>query len=519
MLNSFLLSFKLKNAYRVNSIIYSLKHTPLIKKLFSYSLYNSKGLKIFANIISTIIEIISIFLGKLLYLLLFYTTTVPLYNNQPSAFLNIFVFLTIIGGFMNTYLFDPSIDKYYAIFLMRFDAKRYTLSNYFYSLIKCIIGLLPFTLIFGLMFKMPLIICILMPFFVISIKNIFNAYSLTSYKTKQKIKNENKFVPIAIAFAVILLALGYGLPYYNIGINSTIFYILFIITFIIGIISFIYIIKCDFYTKMCKDTIKKDEIMPDKSGVEIKAYKNQITNTAIENTDKEGYSYFNYIFTMRHRKLLTKATKNISIGLVIFFTLAIIVSIIFPTSNKEVNDLLKNSIPYYLFVMYFINRGQRICQTMFMNCDRSMLTYRFYRSRDAILSLFRERLKTLIKLNVIPGFLIALGTVILLFVTGGASISIYVITFLTIIAMSIFFSVHYLVLYYLLQPYDINLDIKNPAFMTVCGFTYFICYAASQVQIPTMIFGICMCLFTVIYSLLSLYLAYKYAPSRFKLRV
>lgn len=124
MLNSFILSFKLKNTYRVNSIIYSLKHTPLIKRIFSYSLYKNKGLKIFANIISIFIEIISIFIGKLIYFLFFYFTFVPMYENRSLAFTNIFIFLTLIGGFLNTYLFNPSIDKYYAIFLMRFDSKN-----------------------------------------------------------------------------------------------------------------------------------------------------------------------------------------------------------------------------------------------------------------------------------------------------------------------------------------------------------------------------------------------------------
>lgn len=85
--------------------------------------------------------------------------------------------------------------------------------------------------------------------------------------------------------------------------------------------------------------------------------------------------------------------------------------------------------------------------------------------------------------------------------------------------MSIFFSVHYLVLYYLLQPYDVNLDIKNPTFMIICSATYFVCYMASQVKIPVMIFGIAMCIFTIIYSTVSLLIVYKYAPKKFKLRI
>lgn len=520
MINNFILSFKLKNTYRVNSIIYTLKHTPIIKRIFSYSLYTNIGLKIFANIISMLIEFVSFFIFKFIYILLFFALTIPMFKNQSAAFINIFIFLTLIGGFMNTYLFSPSIDKYYAIFLMKFDAKKYTLSNYYYSLMKCFIGLIPFTIVFGLSFKVSLLKLVLIPIYVVSIKNIFNAISLSSYQNKSKVKNENKFTPLIIGITILFLALAYGLPYFNIVlINSLVFYIVFVIAFILGLLSFKYIVKFNNYTKMCKDTIRKDELIPTESESSAKMYKSQISDEKIKDTSKEGYAYFNYIFNMRHRKMLTNATKNISIGLVIFFVIAIVASVYFPKFSKDINNLLKNCLPYYLFVMYFMNRGQKICQTMFMNCDRSMLTYRFYREKDAVLSLFKERLKTLIKLNIIPGIIMALGSVILLATTGGASTTVYIITFLTIISMSIFFSVHYLVLYYLLQPYDVNLDIKNPAFMTICGVTYFICYVASQVQIPTLQFGICMCLFTIIYSILSLYLAYKYAPTRFKLRV
>ena len=64
MFKSFILSYKLKNTYRVNSIIYSIKQLPLIGKKLPTSLYASKGLKIFGNVISTILEILNIFLGK-----------------------------------------------------------------------------------------------------------------------------------------------------------------------------------------------------------------------------------------------------------------------------------------------------------------------------------------------------------------------------------------------------------------------------------------------------------------------
>ena len=180
MLKSFILSYKLRNTYRVNSIIYSIKQLPLIGKHLPTSLYSSKGLKIFGNIISTLLEIINIFLGKALYILIMIVALLGIYEKGSSAnnFITIFVFLSLAGGLLNTYMFNPTKDKYYAMILMNMEARKYTLSSYYYTMIKVVIGFLPFTIIFGTAYGLSLITCILMPFFVMFIKTIYNSYIL-----------------------------------------------------------------------------------------------------------------------------------------------------------------------------------------------------------------------------------------------------------------------------------------------------------------------------------------------------
>lgn len=55
--------------------------------------------------------------------------------------------------------------------------------------------------------------------------------------------------------------------------------------------------------------------------------------------------------------------------------------------------------------------------------------------------------------------MIALGLPMLLYMTGGTDeLFNYAVLFVSIIAMSVFFSVHNMVLYYLLQPYNTNLE-------------------------------------------------------------
>ena len=67
--------------------------------------------------------------------------------------------------------------------------------------------------------------------------------------------------------------------------------------------------------------------------------------------------------------------------------------------------------------MYLINRGSVVTQAMFYNCDHAMLRYNFYREPDVILGLFKKRLTMLIKINLLPAIVIAIGSIVLLSIT------------------------------------------------------------------------------------------------------
>ena len=177
-----------------------------------------------------------------------------------------------------------------------------------------------------------------------------------------------------------------------------------------------------------------------------------------------------------------------------------------------------NYLPFILLLMYFINTGKVVTNAMFMNCDHSMLSYRFFRQSKTLLSLFRERLKTLIVLNLIPAFTMSIVISVLLALSGGASYITYIVVFFSIIAMSIFFSVHNLILYYLLQPYNIGMEMKSTTYTIASLVTYWLCYYISDLKVSSFAFGIIMILFAIIYSLVSLFLVYRYAPKTFKLR-
>lgn len=526
MIESFITSFKLKNTYKVNSIIYSIKQLPIIGKKLPQKLYQNKALKIIGNIISILMQIVGIFLGKLLYILFMITAVVPMISktNNSDTFLHIFVFLTLIGGLMNTFMFNPTKDKYYAMIIMNMDAKKYTLSNYYYELIKVIIGFLPFTILFGRTVGLSLYQCLILPIFVVMIKMIVSTYNLYYFEKYRIAKNEN--LPTKILWIIIALLLGsaYGLPLLRININQTIFTVIFAITFILGIFSFMKINKFKEYIKMYKQILTNKNVYAIQNQASADIIKENIAKQIEFDSklisNKKGFAYFHDIFVKRHKKILTEAVKKQA---VVIFAIAIIVSII-AYMNKDfagrVNGMLLTYLPYFVFIMYMLNRGATLTQAMFMNCDHSMLTYRIYRTPKVILGLFKERLKTLISVNLMPTLIIAIVLPLILFITGGTdNILNYFVLFISIISMSIFFSVHYLVMYYLLQPYNVNTEIKSSTYKVVQTFTYFVCWYMIQIKLPTISFGIATIGFCLLYCIVSLILAYKYAPKTFKLRI
>ncbi|MCI2062535.1 MAG: hypothetical protein LKJ83_07155 [Eubacteriaceae bacterium] len=176
-------------------------------------------------------------------------------------------------------------------------------------------------------------------------------------------------------------------------------------------------------------------------------------------------------------------------------------------------------LPYFLFVMYILNCGRTITQAMFMNCDHSMLAYRFYRQPKVILTLFIERLKYVILINLMPASVIALGLPMLLYLTGGTAEPLnYAVLFVSIMTMSVFFSVHSMVLYYLFQPYNVNLESRSAVYSIVNWVTYIICLLGIQVHLPTLWFGSAVSAFCIIYAAAAFVLAYRLAPRTFKLR-
>ncbi|HJA13000.1 MAG TPA: hypothetical protein H9799_08680 [Candidatus Mediterraneibacter merdipullorum] len=124
------------------------------------------------------------------------------------------------------------------------------------------------------------------------------------------------------------------------------------------------------------------------------------------------------------------------------------------------------------------------------------------------------------KVNAVPAAIIGAGLSAILYVSGGTENPLnYVVLFVSILCMSLFFSIHYLTIYYLLQPYNAGTEIKSGMYQVIMSATYLVCLFLMNLRMPILVFGTACIAFCVLYSIVACILVYRYAPRTFRLRM
>lgn len=98
--------------------------------------------------------------------------------------------------------------------------------------------------------------------------------------------------------------------------------------------------------------------------------------------------------------------------------------------------------------------GMRYTKELFKHCDYAMLSYRSYRRKKVIKSMLKERIYSLIKMNIIPTSILIIGLPIIYKISINSNFVLnYFIISITVLVVSIYVSTHRIVAYYLMQPY------------------------------------------------------------------
>ena len=519
MFNILKMTYKIDMTYAINSFIYSIKHLPIFKDLFpDNSLYKSKKLKAVIRILGILLSSARVILYKILYFWTIYMIASYLTpKNITTGILHIYFIFTTLGIIINNKILTTNTKKYFSIVLFNMDAKNFMKANFWSDRI---INFILHSICLWFLIKSPSIfIFTIFMFLGIFLGERINLLYYKKYK-----------MPIiynyTIYWTVLFLSLGACLlPLIDTQVSKEVVLVIDMIMIPIAIVCYYGLVKIDNYkliykrmnTKVAALNSNQSKDYSRQAIVDIKEKDKRIDEKKLKG--KKGYDLFNTIFFERHKEILLRSAKWLAAISLLIIVVVGILMIASPTLQKSLNNFLLNNIAWFVIIMYFINRGAIITQAMFYNCDHSMLTFNFYRNPKVILNVFKTRLLTVSKVNLIPAVVIAIGLPILLYISGGTTnILDYISIPIFIIVLSIFFSIHYLVIYYLFQPYDKNMKMKSITYSIISAMTYIISYSLTDFRMSTTMFSILAIIATVTYSIIALVLVYKKSPQTFKIK-
>ena len=529
MFSTFITSLKLQNTCKVNKIISLLKNTSIGNK-FPNKLYSNKRIKLLGFILNLIKSVITLFGGKIIllfaiYLIMNYLSKEGIIVPEENTFLHILICLYLCEGFIQSSMFIDGEDKFYAIVSLKMNAKEYVLSNYFWKMFLRFISLVPAMCIVGKIAKISANISILLAMF-----SVFVNISLNNLRLKDYSNNKRTMQKILYPIAIICAISAYLLPVIHITISITLFKILFIIVFIYGIYSFFKLQTFNNYYE-----IYKKILMPESKEVENEMQtfniKKQNNVNIKQNVDRNklGAEYIHALFITRYKmKLFLPAIIETII------TTFVGISIIFTINNEQmVYELFKRAYPFSLYIILFSivsmsnSNTLNFCRKLFENCDYAMLNFKDFKSKKVIRKLYAQRLKLIMKMNVIPSIIIAIIYVIAVNLCDCMNgILNNLIIFFELVSVSIFITVHKMLYYYIIQPFTYNEILKTASDNRILlnlleMFALIILFVAIPIitKVSITIYGTIIIIISLLYWILSFKIIDRYAQNTFKLKI
>lgn len=411
-------------------------------------------------------------------------------------------------------LLDDGENTYYAIALLKMDAKKYVLSTYYWKILWRFISFVIVLIAFRSITCLSIFVSVLYSIFNVMLKTIFNYCRINDYK-----KNKNTMAKSIWIVAVLCYLLAIVPPIFKYTVPLYVFEIACTIVIPYGIYSFYKLSKFDNYYKMYKDYLN-----PESKSVEnkMKAFNNKVHNQVnVDKTvgdKKSGVKYLNSLFEVRYRKK-------------IYFSMILKTIIILIEYIAMVLYIKDSTLSFYL-IYFFVSAGtygmvstnaNKMSLSWFENCDYAMLRFKSYRTRENIVKLFWERFVFLLKINFWPVLVTSIGATILFKNTEESK---DIVNYLLVFGLGIFICINVvlsvLLIYYIIQPNSYNDNMKktvqDPAHLLISIVHMFLLVIPMVLKLPISVMGAVFVAFTIVHLLVGLGAICKFATKTFRVK-
>lgn len=516
---------------KLNGLINFGLKIPLIKELFPSQPYDTfKGKRIIFLVLS-VLNVLKTIIAKGIWL----TGGFAIGQNlshlvRHKAGLSLeaglfgWFFLTVILFNGSRHLISSSFDKEAQEFTRQFqiDRKIYLQSSMFVDLFINLVAYLPAGIMMAFFFK-----SLWLPFWIITSYGggILLFEVMRRFMIRDKTTNPYWIWPVLLFLLVVVVSAFSGYFMLSKDISLINFYGVAVAAFL-SLICFYAIQKNPFENNYLERQIEKGshdlEVFKKKDNQYIASGISMQKELTLDESDSyeklSGSQYLNALLFHRYRHILGKRVMVQSGILAAIAVVLIVIRLINGPMNID-EKAISAFFPTLFFIIYLADFGRTIVQMVFVNCDRAMLYYPFYREPKTIISGFNYRFfKSFLYNSTLCGgiFLLAL----LFSAMNHFSLSgLYLGTLaFLLIGLNFLFSFHALFVYYLLQPFTGDMEVVNPLYKVVSGATYFVAYMNIQLKFTGLTYALVVAAASLLYVGIGFLILYKKAPKTFRIK-
>ncbi len=467
-----------------NAIIYYLRKLPVIGKNIPKSLYRDRKVVLFFGCVGSfgrfVLEVIKRVLLVGLFVVLPRLLFLRFMPEQANGFglENCFVYFTIFtvgmdGAFVKSRIFGVTKDSVMYLKGMKVPPKMYFRSNLLTSLISAFFS---YWLAFGL-WGMNWFKAFYLAILVILSRFVGETIQILTFRITGKRLSELRGAHVFVLLISFLVA--YFVPYVRGCVPAAYYWVFqtvwFVLIMILGSFFIYYVWNYDGYkeiaTRIHTYHFLMWEIGEGPLNTEPVAASNvsSIEESLVKQLTKwkvKGYRYLNYVFFGRNRASLGKHIAIRALICVLVLFVALVANLM--GYGNVVYKAMVSSIPVLVLVMNVISLSPSTCRAMFSQSDRYLLHYGYYYRMEDIMEHYLIRLRITTLLNLIPAAFLCI-----VYIVAGVSCGVANSAFGTLYIcmevgiLSVAFSSLHLTLYYVFQPYNMKMEIRNPWYVLI----------------------------------------------------
>lgn len=540
MIRQYLTTFlTLKMAMTYNKIIHFLQKIPGSHYFISDRAYGNDNAKFSISVFQVIGYILYTLVKKAFGVLVFFILAfgvsfivgVPYRSFDSTGFA--LLGFTIIWPITNTPILDPTnqLDTI-IVRVMLANAHVYTQAKLLYEQLIYIIFTGGFIWYFARAYSILTVLTLIS--FGILVSLLFNYINLQiavlinkwSFLTINWLFLGEILLVLMILTVMPIYDISYPIHYFDSWLMRVV-----IISFFAGII---YLWRQpDFVSTFVKKFVSFETVVhPDKLLAEVERDNVSLDEDESFNLDHkklEDVSGWDYLYALFFKRTSHLFWKRIRKRMYLFATIAgLLVIGVFAASHfikVDLDDITRENFLYIapLFSLWLgsvLALGEDFAKFCFYNLDRHLLVYNFYRQPESVASSINYRFKQSFIYHLpILGLELVVTSALFLFLFQNISYELVITLGIQILAM-LFANYHFLILYYIFQPFTEQMSVASPVYKFLNGASGFMFYFFIQwIHYDTFLISwIVIAILMIVYLPVGFFLVKRLAPDRFKLK-